>query len=335
MRRALAIVVVAAAVIAAASGSASPVASGGTQKTINIAVFLASSANTYWEAELLGAKDIAAKNPNVKLTVFDAKFTTNTQVSQLRDALVSKKYQAWFIGPNDGGPLTPTIRQAIGQGVKVGCTLVPCGPNIRDVNVQIPGQVIFSGLGFYPNGQLLGRGVVQACQSHNPCKVLWLPGLPTLPLEVARQAGLYSIIKPHSNIKIVATAAGGYLAAPALTATENILHAHPDLNVVVSSGDQMIAGAYKAEKLAGVAGKVANVGNGCTFEAKQLILAGQELACSVYLPRTEARIAVQALVNAVNGSTKTGIYVNPNKFSPIGSLGTKANIAKFTPQFHS
>jgi ABC-type sugar transport system substrate-binding protein len=329
---AVAVLVAAAAVTAALT----PAASGSrkqTKATINIAVFLASAANTYWEAELLGAKQIAAKYPNVKLTVFDAKFTTNVQVSQLRDALVSKKYQAWFIGPNDGGPLTPTIKQAIKQGVKVGCSLVPCGPNIREVHVQIPGQVIFAGLGFYPNGQLLGQGVVKACQGINPCKVLWLPGLPTLPLEVARQDGLYSIIKPHSNIKVIATAAGGYLAAPAFTATQNILRAHPDLNVVVSSGDQMIAGAYKAEQLAGLAGKVANIGNGCTFEAKQLILADKEQACSVYLPISEGRDVVQALVNAVNGSTKTGIYVNPK--SPIGRLGTKANIARFTPQFHS
>src|SRR6516165_4728263 len=303
--------------------------------TINIAVFLASAANTYWEAELQGAKMVAAKYPNVKLTVFDAKFTTNVQVNQLRDALVSNKYQAWFIGPNDGGPLTPTIKQAIAKGVKVGCALVPCGPNIREVNTQIPGQVIFSGLGFYPNGQLLGQGVVKACQNINPCEVLWLPGLPTLPLEVARQDGLYSVIKPHKNIKIIATAAGGYLAAPAFTATQNILRAHPDLNVVVSSGDQMIAGAYKAEQLAGKAGKVANVGNGCTIEAKQLILQGKESYCSVYQPETEAEIVVQALINAVNGKGKTGLYVNSNATSPIGGLGTKQNIAKFTPQFHS
>jgi len=335
MRKAMAAAAVALVVAAAVTASLSPAAGGSTKKTINIAVFLASSANTYWEAELLGAKDVVAQNPNVKLTVFDAKFTTNVQVSQLRDALVSKKYQAWFIGPNDGGPLTPTIKQAIAQGVKVGCSLVPCGPDIRNVHVQIPGQVIFVGLGFYPNGQLLGQGVVQACQGINPCKVLWLPGLPTLPLEVARQSGLYSVLKPHSNIKIVATAAGGYLAAPALTATENILHAHPDLNVVVSSGDQMIAGAYKAEQLAGKGGKIANVGNGCTFEAKQLILGGKENACSVYLPRTEGKLVVQALVDAVNGKGKSGVYVDPTPLSPIGGLGTKSNIAKFTPQFHS
>ena len=333
MKKVFALAVVALAAAAAVTATLGSAAPGGKKATINIGVFLASSANTYWAAELQGAKEIASKHPEVKLTVFDAKFTTNVQVNQLRNALVSKKYQAWFIGPNDGGPLTPTIKAAVAQGVKVGCSLVPCGPNIRDVRVQIPGQVIFAGLGFYPNGQLLGAGVVKACQGIDPCEVLWLPGLPTLPLEVARQEGLFAVIKPHSNIKIVATAAGGYLAAPALTATSNVLRAHPNLNVVVSSGDQMIAGAYKAEQLAGKAGDVANVGNGCTVEAKQLILADKELACSVYLPITEGRLVVQALVNAVKGSTKTGIYVNPK--SPIGRLGTKANIAKFTPQFHS
>ena len=336
MRKTLAALGVLVAVVAVGAGAVGGTASGSSRaSTINVAVFLASAANTYWEAELAGAQQIAKKYPNVKLTVFDAKFTTNVQVNQLRDALVSNKYQAWFIGPNDGGPLTPTIRQAIAKGVKVGCALVPCGPNIREVNTQIPGQVIFSGLGFYPNGQLLGQGVVKSCQNINPCKVLWLPGLPTLPLEVARQQGLYSIIKPHKNIQVVALAAGGYLAAPALTATENVLRAHPNLNVVVSSGDQMIAGAFKAEQLAGKAGKISNIGNGCTIEAKQLILAGQESACSVYMPETEAEIVVQALVNAVNGSKKTGIYVNSIATSPIGGLGTKANIARFTPQFHS
>src|SRR5579884_2378138 len=270
MRRALAIAAVLLVAAVATTATLASSASGSRKKTINIAVFLASAANTYWEAELLGAKDVAKKYPNVKLTTFDAQFTTNKQVSQLRDALVSNRYQAWFVGPNDGGPLTPTIRQAIAKGVKVGCALVPCGPNVRETKVQIPGQVIFTGVGFFQNGQLLGKLVVQGCKGIDPCKVLWLPGLPTLPLEVARQDGLYSVIKPYKNIKVVAVAAGGYLAAPALKATQNVLQAHPDLNVVVSSGDQMIAGAVRAEQAAGKSG-IKMYGNGCTFEAKQLI----------------------------------------------------------------
>jgi ribose transport system substrate-binding protein len=334
MRRAVKVVglaFVATAVLAAVLTSA---AAGSKSKTINIAIFAASSANTYWAAEVEGAKDIAKKNPSVKLTVFDGQFNTNKQLGQMRDALVSNKYQAWFVGPNDGGPLTPTIKQAIKKGVKVGCSLVPCGPNIRIAKVQIPGQTIFAGLGFYPNGQLLGKLVVQGCKGIDPCQVLWLPGLPTLPLEKARQDGLYSIIKPHKNIKVVAVAAGGYLAAPALKATQDVLSAHPDLNVIVSSGDQMIAGAVKSAQLAHKTG-IKMYGNGCTFEAKQLILQGKQTGCTVYLPRTEGRLVVQALISAVNGKGKTGISIDPTPRSPIGGLGTKANISKFTPEFHS
>jgi ribose transport system substrate-binding protein len=202
--------------------------------------------------------------------------------------------------------------------------------------VQIPGQVAFAGLGFYPNGQLLGAGVVQGCKGKNPCKVAWLPGLPELPLEKARTDGLNSIVKTQKNIQVVATQAGGYLAAPALKATQNILQANPDVNVIVSSGDQMIAGAYRAIKLAGIPdGKIKLYGNGCTYEAKVLILQGKQAGCSVYLPRTEAKIVVDLLVRAANGEQIKNRSIDPLTLSPIGPVGTKANIARFKPEFHS
>jgi ribose transport system substrate-binding protein len=336
MRRALALVGVALIVAGAASATIASSAAGSPvakKKTINIAVFLASAANTYWEASLQGAQDVAKKNPNVKLTVFDGQFTTSKQLSQLRDALVSKKYQAWYVGPNDGGPLVPTIKQAIKSGIKVGCSLVPCGIDVTNSKVQIPGQTIFAGTGFVANGIALGNLVVQGCQGISSCKVLWLPGLPTLPLEKARQTGLYSVLKSHKNIKVVQVAAGGYLAAPALKATQDVLSAHPDLNVIVSSGDQMIAGAAKAAQAAGLSGKIKMYGSGCTIEAKALILSGKQAGCAVYLPRTEGRLVTQALVDAVNGKGKTGVSINPP--SSIGAIGTKANIGKFSPEFHS
>jgi len=336
MRRSRVLALLVAALVAAFLATLAATASGRNQKTINVAVFLASAANTYWTAELQGAQDIAKKYGNVKLTVFDAQFTTTKQINQLRDALISKKYDAWFVGPNDGGPLTPTIKRAIKQGVKVACTLVPCGPNIRSTAIQIPGQTAFAGIGFYPNGQQLGQLVEQGCKGINPCKVVCLPGLPELPLEKARTDGLNSVIKKDKNIKLVAIQAGGYLAAPALKATQNILQAHPDVNVIVSSGDQMIAGAYRAIRLAGIKdGKIKLYGNGCTFEAKALILAGKQTGCTVYLPRTEGRFAVDLLVRAVNGEQVRGRTIDPIALSPIGPIGTKANIAKFKPEFHS
>lgn len=330
------LVMLIALVLAAAVTSASA-ATGSTnaQEKVRVAVFLASAANTYWTAALEGVRDAAKKQGNVELTVFDAQFNTNKQVNQLRDALISKRFDAWFVGPNDGGPLTPTIKRAISQGVSVACTLVPCGPNIRDRKAQIPGVVAQIGIGFYENGRVLGRLTVRACGDLDPCQVVWLPGLPSLPLEKARTDGLYAVIRPHKNIKVVAVQAGGYLAAPALTATQNILQAHPDVNVIVSSGDQMIAGAYRAARAKGVADQIKMFGNGCTVEAKRDILAGKVYACAVYVPRTEARIAADYLIRAARGAKIQNRSVDPLKFSPIGAIGTKANIGRFKPEFRS
>lgn len=336
MRRTRLLVVLTIAAFAAVLVTLVPTAGGAQQKKIRIGVFLASAANTYWTAELQGAQDIQKKYGNIELSVFDAKFSTTAQLNQLRDALVSKRFDAWFIGPNDGGPITPTIKRAIAKKVKVACTLVPCGPDVRNTQIQIPGLTAFAGVGFYPNGQQLGQLVEQGCKGINPCKVVWMPGLPELPLEKARTDGLYSIVKKDKNIQVVAVQAGGYLAAPALTATQNILQAHPDVNVIVSSGDQMIAGAYRAIKLAGIPdGKIKLYGNGCTFEAKRLILQGKQTGCAVYLPRTEAKFAVDLLVRAVNGEQVTGRTIDVLSLSPIGPIGTKANIARFHPEFHS
>lgn len=335
MRRTRLLVVLAITALTAVSVMLVPTAGSAQQKKIRIGVFIASAANTYWTAELEGVKDTQAKYKNIELSVFDAQFNTTKQVNQLRDALISKRFDAWFIGPNDGGPLTPTIRRAIKQKVKVACTLVPCGPDIRNTGIQIPGQTAQIGVGFFENGQQLGQLTVQACKGKNPCEVFWLPGLPELPLEKARTDGLYSVIKKVKSIKVVAVQPGGYLAEPALKATQNVLQANPGLDVIVSSGDQMVAGALRAARLAGKDKQIRFFGNGCTFESKRDILAGRIYGCAVYLPRTEARLATDLLVRAVQGFSVGSRSIDPLSFSPIGPIGTKANIARFKPEFHS
>jgi ribose transport system substrate-binding protein len=336
MRRSRLRLLAALALVAALSATLATASSGQSQQErVRVAVFLASAANTYWTAALQGVRDAAKKHGNVQVTVFDGQFNTNRQVNQLRDALISRRYDAWFVGPNDGGPLTPTIKRAIGQGVEVACTLVPCGPNIRNPKVQIPGQVAQIGIGFYDNGRVLGRMTLRACGSRDPCNVVWLPGLPTLPLEKARTDGLYSIIKRRDSIKVVAVQAGGYLAAPALAATQNILQANPDVHVIVSSGDQMIAGAYRAARARGVEEEIRMFGNGCTFEAKRDIQAGRIYACAVYVPRTEARVAADLLIRAARGANIANRSIDPLRYSKIGPIGTRANIGRFQPEFRS
>jgi ribose transport system substrate-binding protein len=321
------------AVLAAAAFFVAPPVDA--QQRLRVGVFLASAANTYWTAALQGVRDAANRHGNVELTVFDGQFDTIRQTNQLRDALVGRRFQAWFIGPNDGGPLTPVIRQAIQQEVKVACTLVPCGPDIRSTRVQIPGLVAQIGVGFFENGQLLGRLTTQACAGRNPCNVFWLPGLPELPLERARTDGLMSVLRQNPHIRVVAVQPGGYLAAPALTATQNVLQAQRNVHVIVSSGDQMIDGAYRAARAMGMAANIRFVGNGCTFQAVRAIREGRQFACAVYLPRTEARLAADMMIRAARGERIQNQAIDPLRFSPVGPMVTRDNVDRFEPEFDS
>ena len=315
-----------------AGGQETTEAAGGG-KAVKLAVFLASSANTYWQASLEGAREAAGKLGNVDITVFDAQFDTNRQKSQLQDALASGRFDAWYIGPNDGTAIVPEIKQAIDKGVKVGCSLVPCGPDVRETDVQVDGMVVQMGIGFFEDGKDLGDLTVQACKGKNPCQVAWIPGLPSLPLEKARTDGLKEVLAENDNIKIVAEQPGEYLAAPALRPTQNILQANPEVDVVVSSGDQMIVGAEKAVRQAGKAGDIALIGGGATVDGVKAIKEGRWFGSTVYVPKTEGRVVTEHLVRAVRGDDIEGKSIDPLDYSKAGRVVTKKNAGKFKPEF--
>lgn len=310
-------------------------APGEEAKPLKVAVFLASAANTYWTAALEGVREAASEaGGDIDITVFDGKFDTNAQKNQLRDALVSKQFDVWFIGPNDGTAIVSEIEEAVGQDVEVGCTLVPCGSDIRATEVQIDGVVAESGIPFFENGRQLGELTVQACEGKDPCKVVWLPGLPSLPLEVARTEGLRSVLDEHSNVKVVSTQGGGYLAAPALEAVQNILQANPDTNVIVSSGDQMIVGAEQAVQNAGKAGQIALIGNGATTDGVEAIKEDRWFASAAYLPHTEAKLVAELLFKVARGEEDVrNRWIDPLEVTGFDALITKENADSFTPEF--
>src|SRR5436309_2915510 len=72
-----------------------------SKKTVNLLVSLCAAGNTYCDANLAGAKEAARKMGNVKITVFDPQFDPHKQANELRDALVSNKFNAWLLNAND------------------------------------------------------------------------------------------------------------------------------------------------------------------------------------------------------------------------------------------
>jgi ribose transport system substrate-binding protein len=340
MRRALRLSViagVAACVVAALSASAGARVTGAQAGSpVRIAVLLSSTENTYEQADLKGVQAAAAKFGGTVTKVFDANFDAATQSSQVEDAVTAKQYDAFVIVPQAGNVLVPQIKDAVKAGIKVVCLLSACGTNQQSSARQIPGYVTTVGYQMAENGLDIAKAVVMACAKLNPCNVVYEPGLLTFSTETYRTNAFNAYLKKYSNIKLLAEQQGQYLAGPGRTAMQNMLEAHPDINVAASSGDQMTTGMAEAVKSAGDNGKIALIGNGASVPGVAAVAAGQWFATIANVPYTEGYLGGQYAIEAAKGTPLSKIppFVDDLKDTGVGTaIITKTNASKFKAQW--
>jgi ribose transport system substrate-binding protein len=310
--------------------SATPVAAG---PPVNLAFFMASAANSYAQAQLEGVEEVA-EGMNATVDTFDGQFDSQQQYSQLQDAIASGRFDGFIVSPNDGNALAPVIEEAIAEGIIVGCILAPCGPSFETLKPQIEGQLIYAGIPFKQNGADIAEIVVQACQGKEPCEVAYIPGLPELPLESARLEGFQGVVNQHDNIELTVTSAGEYLAETALPVAQDVLQANPNVDVIASSGDQMIVGAEQAVEDAGLADQVALVGNGGSEIAVEAVREGRWFGTAAAYPRSEGEVATEYVIRAIRGEDLEPIGLGSQDLSEgFGPLVTQENANEFESEW--
>ena len=330
------VVIMAAAVVGLACVAvASATTAGAKGGAIPIAVLLNSSTNTYYQANLRGAQAAAKKFGGKVVKVFDANFDANTQATQVQDAVTANQYKVFLIAPTASNVIVPEVKQAIKSGIKVACMLSPCGPNPNGLGRQIPGLVTFVGYSFTENANDIAKAVVMACGKLNPCNVVYEPGNNTLPAEVIRTNAFNAYLKKYPHIKVLAEQQGGYLAAPGRTAMQNMLQAHPDINVAASSGDQMTLGMAQAVAAAGKAGKIKLIGNGASVPGVAAVRAGKWFATVANVPYTEGYLAAEWALKAAKGTPLSKIpgYIDDLKYAPANAIITRAVAKTFKAQW--
>lgn len=336
-RRALAVatgLVVVAAYAAATLPSSSTAAQS---KQVRLAFFNAVGANAY-TASAYSAIKAEAKKSNATVTQYDAGFDQNKQISQMQDAIVSKKFDAFIVLPVNGAVLAQTAQQAGKAGIKVVSVFNNIGPNLDSIKPQVAGVVSVIGSRLSVNGTLLGNLIVSACATKNPCNAAYMPGTFKQATEKIRLDALKRVVKKQPSIKLNASAEGGYLADPALKAATDLLQASPNIDVFATSGDQMMTGIIQAVNNAGLSGKIKLIGNGTTIEGVSWVRKGIVFGDPVALPYTEGQQGARIAIQAARGQ-KVPATVNSIELSPIGpvatkkTLGTKAGL-KFKGQYH-
>jgi ribose transport system substrate-binding protein len=308
------------------SGGGSP--SSGSGKTVKkIAFFGFASANSFAQATFAGIKEQAAKE-GVQVKFFDPNFDSAKQVSQIQNAITSGEYQAFIVQSNDGNAVVPPIKEALADGIKVVAEFTPVGTRYDTIQPQVPGMV-FVGEAPADNGRTLGELGIDACKGVDPCNVAYLEGFKALPLDNARTAAAKAALAKAPNVKLVASVEGGYTQASGLKAAQNVLNAHPDVNVLIGSS-QAIAGAEQAVKDAKLTGKVKLIGNGGSRQAVAAVKAGRWFACYAFAEKSAGAKAAELAIKSARGETVPKSF-DVRTFNQV--KGTKENLGSFQGQY--
>ncbi|MDP9027596.1 MAG: sugar ABC transporter substrate-binding protein [Actinomycetota bacterium] len=278
------------------------------------------------------AATAAATANNATLTVLAADNDPQKQYAQLQTVISSGQYDGIIVQPILSTGLTTLVNQAIAQKMKVVTMDQILGPDLTTSEIQVKG--LSGSVVFNPSvlGTKFGKLVVSACASKNldPCNVGYMYDLKASSLDVAIHDSFMKAIA-GSPVKIVGEGEDFYTPSKGLSATQNLLQANPNINLIAAS-DQGIEGAVQAVSSAGKAGKVLLVGYGGSVAGIDGVKAGTWFGTIAQLPATEGKGAVNALVKAIRTSTVTP-GSDPSANAPDGGVITSTNVSKFTGEW--
>lgn len=320
----------------ATTGAVAPAAGAASEQAVAIALFHPVLGNSYTKAVSDGvAETAAAMNATVDVFGSDPPFDATAQHNQLQDAITAGKYQAFIIYAVDGNAVVPDVEDAVAAGIKVIAADVVIGPDARTYE-PCCGITSYIGRTGIDHGTFLGNMIVTACEGIDPCKVGYLNGVQALTIDQDRVEALTKVIADHSNIQIVANQEAFYLEDKGREVAQNMLQANPDINVLATSGDQMMLGAEQAVKDAGLEGKVRLLGNGTGEQGYKAIKEGRWFADYADIPFTMGKIAGELAIKAVRGEEVPKLLKNDEQKPPLpadGPIITKENVDQFKPQW--
>ena len=157
------------------------------------------------------------------------------------------------------------------------------------------------------NGELIGEWIVNKL-GKTKIKTALISGSQGNPIGREKRLGFIrgfseSQLMSQGNVDltIVSQGWGNWTNNGGLKAMEDILVAHPDINLLVAENDAMGMGALKAINESGKLANITIVGFDGQKEAYELIKEGKFAATALNSPGELARLVVEAAVKYLNG----------------------------------
>lgn len=221
----------AAALVGLTAGT--PPANAADKKTICFVTFSLQVA--YFQSSVAGGKK-AADELGVDLVVLDPQADAGRQVTQVEDC-ISRNVNAIVVDPIESSALLGVFEEAGKHKIPV-ATL--------DTRVDSPSVVTLIGVpqreASYTFGQFVAGWIIGKHGGNAKVGVM----LASTEVQLARRDGFVDALKAVPGAEIVATGDGRNILERATSEAEDMLTAHPDINVIYATGDPQLQGGLAA-----------------------------------------------------------------------------------------
>lgn len=254
----------------------------------------------YDAADFDGAKAVAQYMGGT-VQPFYSSFDGPTQLQQCNQAATSGNFDAIVVIPADNTGIIPCVQAASSHGVSIVAADVSIGTDPNALGPQVPGQtgaVLEPAASF---GEALAPLVVSLCGTSQPCNIIYLAGFLGVSIDKIALQDLTVALKSHPNIKLVATQEAFYDSATAQQITAGILAQTPNIQVIITSADQMAKGAEAAVNAAHLQTQPKIIGAGAGAYAVDAVKAGRWAATFMALPYDEGWLGTRMAIRAARG----------------------------------
>ena len=256
----------------------------------------------------------------MKFSMADGQDDILKQITSMED-LVTSGVDILILNPLDHKAMVPAVNAIARSGVPVfivDSQIDPDADYITSVQASNEG-----------NGELIGEWVVHQL-GDVPIRVALISGSQGNPVGREKRLGFVRgftetqlMTRGSADLRIVSHGWGNWTHIGGLEAMEDILVAHPEINLLVAENDAMGMGALKAISEAGKSGEIMVVGFDGQKEAYELIKTGEFGATALNSPRELARLVVEAVVMYASGGKVDKLIHTP------AVLITKDNVDRY------
>jgi len=235
------------------------------------------------------ALESAAESIGAEVMYTDARHDVNKQISDVQD-MVTQGIDILLINPADSTGIEAAVEYAKNEGVYV-----------IAIDAQAEGPIdAFVGSENYNAGYLAGKEMAEDLNGEG--NVAILDDIPVVPI-LQRVEGFEDAISEYPDIEIVDVQNGQQERDKAMSVTENMMQANPDLDAIFSVNDTGALGTLAAIESAGSDIKLYSVDG--HPEAIEAILNGDIfMATSAQFPRDQVRIGIGVALAKYWGAEK-------------------------------